>query len=183
MLGYLFQTSLFQYAPFVITGLLALLFIPSLLVTGAKPEGVGRAIICVLWKAFGLVLIAMSLLQLSSDIATSQTLTAQPMLSALILIFVIGIGVMVHASRILATVDEASKAVPKLIFVLTCETIGGLVIVITGLTLMINFLLTQKFDGWETQMITILFGVVLMLGASMHVKSGAKKKVAVRKKK
>lgn len=182
MLGYLFQTSLFQYAPFVVAGLLILLFIPGMMTPRAKPEGVGRAIACVLWKTFGLLLVALSLLQLTSDVVTTEALTPEPMLSVLILIFAVGVGMMVQASRVLANVDAASKAVPKLVFVLTCEIVGGLLIVITGMTIAINFILTQTLAGWQMQTVTILLGIVLMLGASMHV-NPAKKKAAVKKKK
>lgn len=181
MLGFLFQSSFLQYAPLVIAGLLTLLFIPSLMVTSAKPEGVGRAIACVLWKAFGLVLIALSLSQMADDVVTNERLTEQPLLSVLVLIFVIGIGIMVQASRVLVSVDAASKAVPRLVFILTCEIIGGLMVFVSGMTVLINFLMTQSMAGWEVQTVTLLFGFVLMLGASMHVTPGNKR--VVRKKK
>ncbi|MEQ1849762.1 MAG: hypothetical protein ABL890_04190 [Candidatus Peribacteraceae bacterium] len=180
MLGYLFQSSFFQYAPMIVAGLVALLFIPGLMVTGAKPEGVGRAIVCVLWKAFGLVLIALSVTQLASDVVLSERLTEQPMLSVLVLIMVVGIGIMVQASRVLAGVDAASKAVPRLVFILTCETIGGLLVVVSMMTILVNFLMTNALTGWEMQTVLGLLGVVLMLGASLHVSPKAK---VVRKKK
>lgn len=171
--------SFFQHAPLFIAALFILLFIPSLLVTGAKPEGVARAIACVLWKTFGLVLIALSALQFGANLIEGQ-FPEQQTLSVLVMILVIGIGFMVHASRLLAGVDAASKAVPRLVFFLTAETIGGLMVATSVITIMTNFLLTETMMGWESQGLSLLLGVVLMLGASMHVNprrtAGKKKK-------
>lgn len=170
--------SFFQYAPIFIALLFVLLFIPSLLVTGAKPEGVGRAIACVLWKTFGLVLIALSALQFGAGLLGGE-FPAQPTLSVLVLILVTGIGIMVHASRLLADVDSASKVIPRLVFLLTAESIGGLMVAVAVITIMTNFLLSQSLMGWESQGLSLFLGIVLMLGASMHVnpsKRAAKKK-------
>jgi len=164
----IFGLTIFPYMPFIIAGLFVLLSIPSLLVTGAKPEGVARAIACILWKTIGLVLIVLSVLQFGSMLIERQ-LPPQPSISVLILTLVVGIGIMVHASRLLAAVDAASKSVPKLVFVLTCESIGGLLVLVSLLTIFINFLLQETVLGLEPQLLNLFLGLLLMLGASFHV--------------
>ncbi len=181
----LFEPSALLYALMVVVIAYVALFIPSMMVTGAKADGVARAISCYLWKTFGLVLIGMSVVQLTNGVMMGQ-LPDAPLLSALILLFVLGIGIMTHMSRVLANIDHASAMVPRLVFSHTIELIGGLIALVAAVSVMVGFLITQQLDmdGWQMPVTMILLGITMMLSASLHIthKNKHANKAAKRKK-
>lgn len=164
----LFDASTLLYALLVVVISFVSLFIPSMMVTGSKPEGIAKAISCYLWKTFGLILLGMSVVQLTISMI-GDTLPEFPLLSALILLLVTGIGIMVHSSRILANVDHASVMVPRLVFTHTIEIIGGLIAFVSALSLMLGFLITERVDGWQMPVTMILLGLTMMFSASLHI--------------
>lgn len=145
-----------------------IVLIPGMMVTGAKPEGIAKALSCYIWKTFGLVLVSVSVLQLSIHIVF-QRLPEFSALSSLLLILVVGIGIMVHASRMLVSVDAASAMIPRLIFSHTVEIIGGLIALVSALSLMLNFMITERIDGWEMPVTMGFLGFTMMLAASLHI--------------
>lgn len=164
----LFDASTLLYALLIVVISYVALFIPSMMVTGSKPEGIAKAISCYLWKTFGLVLLGMSVVQLTISIV-GDALPEFPLLSALILLLVSGIGIMVHASRVLATVDHASAMVSRLVFTHTIEVVGGLIAFVSALSLMLSFLITERVDGWQMPVTMILLGATMMFSASLHI--------------
>jgi len=175
----LFQSTAVAYSLATVVVAFVLLFIPSLLVPGAKPHGVARAISCYLWKTVGLIIIAMSIVQLAYNVIGGK-LPEEPALSALILLFVTGIGTMIQASRVLRSVDEASVVVVRLVFSHTCEVVGGVIALMSALSLGLSFLMTNDVSGWEMSATTFLLGITTMLSAGIHIKH--KTKVAAPKK-
>ncbi len=165
----IFQSSLVLYLPVAIIATFALLLIPSLLVTGAKAENASKAISCYLVKSLGLLLMAISAVQLTYSLV-SMRLPSSPALTGLILLCVIGLGLMLHASRELVGVDAASCLVPRLVFSHSCEVIGTFVTVISGLSLMMTFVLTQSVNGWEMSATLLLLGMLLMMASSVHIR-------------
>lgn len=180
-----FQSAGMGYALLFVLIAFVLLFIPSLMVTGAKPEGVARAISCYMWKVVGLVILTMSVVQLSSDLINGQ-LPDPPLLSALILLFAVGVGTMVQASRMAKSVDEASSIVVRLVFFHTCEIIGGVIALVSALSVALSVLLTNNLsvNNWQLPATTLLLGITTMLAASIHIKNknGGKKAAPKRKK-
>lgn len=180
-----FQSTGMAYALLFVLIAFVLLFIPSLMVTGAKPEGVARAISCYMWKIVGLIILAMSVVQLASDLINGK-LPDPPLLSALILLFAVGTGAMVQASRVAKSVDEASSVIVRLIFFHTCEIIGGVIALISALSVALSVLLTNnlEFANWQMPATTLLLGLTTMLAASIHIKNSsggrAKPKVATK---
>lgn len=164
----LFDATTLLYALVIVIVSYVTLFIPSLMVPGAKPEGVAKAISCYLWKTFGLVLLSMSVVQLTISIV-GDALPEFPLLSALILLLVVGMGIMIHASRVLADIDHASVMVPRLVFSHTVEMIGGLITFVSALSLMLGFLITEQIVGWQMPVTMMLLGITMMLSASLHI--------------
>ncbi len=160
------SSTMLYVLPFVVLSFVGL-FIPSLMVTGAKPEGVAKAICCYMWKTIGLVIMGMSVVQITYGVVTNQ-LPDYPVLGVLLLFMMIGIGIMVHISRVVAGIDEASSVVPRLVFTYTCEVIGGLIALFSALTMGIGFLLTSVVTDWEMPSTMLLLGLVLMLASSLH---------------
>lgn len=165
----LFQSTAVAYSLAIVVVAFVLLFIPSMLVPNAKPQGIARAISCYLWKTVGLIIIAMSVVQLAYDLIGGN-LPDYPARSALVLLFVTGIGTMIQASRILRSVDEASVVVVRLVFTHTCEFVGGVVALVSALSLALSVLMTGTVSGWEMSATTFLLGVTTMLSAGIHIK-------------
>jgi hypothetical protein len=165
----MFQTTSVAYALLGIVIAFVVLLIPSLMVPGAKPSGVVRAISCYMWKTVGLVIVAMTIVQVSYD-GIGGRLPDAPLLSALILLFAVGIGIMVQASRIVQSVDEASVVVVRLIFSHTCEMVGGIIALVAAMSMAIMVLLTNSLWDWQMPTTMLIFGVTMMLMSSVHIK-------------
>ncbi len=163
-----FQSSLLTYVPVGILLSFALLMIAGLHVTGSKPEGVAKAIGCVLLKTFGLVLIGLSAVQLTYALIAVE-IPGTETLFALVLLLVTGLGIMIHESRREADIDAASRSVPHAVFCHVCRVIGSLVMVLSGLSLMMTFLLNDSLTGWEMPATLLLLGTLLSLTSTLHV--------------
>lgn len=179
----LFQSTAVAYALGIVIVAFVLLFIPSLLVPGAKPQGIARAISCYMWKTVGLFVMAMSIVQLAYNLVTGRLPDPQT-LSALILLFVVGVGTMVQASRMVKSVDEASSVVVRLVFSHTCEIAGGIIALISCLSIALTVLITGGLTDWEFSATMLLLGVTTMLAASIHIKhkNGGTKKPSLLKR-
>jgi hypothetical protein len=175
-----FQSTTVIYALGTVVIAFVLLFIPSLMVSGAKPQGIARAISCFLWKAVGLVILSMAVVQLAYG-AVSNELPDPTLLSALILLFVVGVGIMVQASRIVKTVDEASVVVVRLVFLHTCELVGGVIALVSVLSIALTVLLTNNVGNWQLPATSLFLGLTTMLAASVHIRQKNKPKLPAKK--
>lgn len=168
-LPFFLQSTALLFAPVMLVITFTLLLIPSLLVTGAKPEAATKAIGCYILKTVGLILLAASVIQLTYGLITLRLPDPEES-TILVLLLVTGIGIMVHQSRIVATIDAPSVSVVRLVFSHTCELVGALVALGSGLSLMISFLITQNSSGWEMSGTLLLLGLLLMLVSSVHIR-------------
>ncbi len=170
----LFQSSLLVYVPVGVFLTFALLMTAGLHASGAKPEGVAKAIGCTILKTLGLLLVSLSSVQIGYGLVAMSLPTGQTLLALLILL-VVGIGIMIHESRAAAAIDKASGTVIDLIFCHSCRVIGSLLAVVAGLSLSMTFLLTGSVEGAEMPTVLLLLGVLLSLTASVHANGGVKK--------
>lgn len=177
----LFESSLVLYIPLGVFLTFALLVNAGLHVTGAKPEGVAKAVGCMIIKTLGLVLLGLSVVQIAYGLITT-TLPATQTLLALVLLFVTGLGLIIHESRIAAAIDKASSSVANLVFVHSCRVIGSLVAVIAGLSLMMTFMVTGSLEGTGWAATFLLMGSLLSLTTSVHGNGGVKRKAAAKRK-
>ena len=146
-------------------------------------EKVTKAVTCYLIQSIGMLLIGLSVVQIIYGLVT-MTLPSLQTLSAILLVLVVGLGLVVHASRVLFdTVDEASETVPRLVFSHTLEVLGVVIAVVAGLSLVLTFILRQNFSGWEMPATMLLIGILLALSASVHVFSRNMKAARKSKKK
>ncbi len=169
----LFQSSLIVYVPLGVFAAFALLMTAGLHVTGAKPEGVAKAIGCMIMKTLGLILLSLSLVQLTYGLI-SMTLEMSQTFLALILLFVIGAGLMLHESRMAAHIDKASASVPNLVFTHCCRVIGCLIATLAGLSLLLSFVLMGDFSGAAMPVTLLMLGLLLSLSSSVHANGGVK---------
>ena len=176
----------FLWLPIGIVAIVALLFIPSLLVPEAKPHAIARAITCYLLKTLGLCMIGISLVVATINMM-SFNLPEFSSISVLLLLFVVGLGLAVHQSQIESSLDNASVNVVSTIFYHSYEIIGAIVVLFSLLSLSIQFLLTQQIEGWQLPATFSLFGLLLMLAASIHIQREGmrftKKSIRVAKRK
>lgn len=170
----LFQSSLLVYVPMGVFLTFALLMTAGLHVTGAKPEGVAKAIGCTILKTLGLLLVGLSSVQIGYGLL-AMSLPAGQTLLALLILLVVGVGIMIYESRTAASIDKASVAVVDMVFCYSCRVIGSLLAAVSGLSLAMTFLLTGSLEGAEMPTVLILLGILLSLTASVHVNGGVKK--------
>lgn len=164
--------------PAIVTILIALL-IASLLVPGAKPEAAGKAIAYHIFKAVGVILLIMSGMQFLFSVFVSSFPETKTLFS-LLLFFVIGIGLLIQGSRMIARIDAASAIVCRTVFTYSCIIIGLLSALSGLLSITVNFILTQSVQEWQSPVTIVLTGTVLALFSSYA--SGKKGKSAPRKK-
>ncbi len=178
----LFQSSLMLYIPLSIVIVFSVLFIPSLLVSGSRPEGVARAISCYMMMTFGIILVALSAIQMTYSLMNLRV-PELPNLYALILLFSLGIGILVFQSTKAALVDEASVMVPRLIFSHACEIVGYLIAIVSALSIVITFLVNQNFAGWQMSGTMLVLSTAMMYLSSKNIEMKNKKGGRVMKKK
>lgn len=169
------------YVPLGVFLTFALLMTAGLHVSGAKPEGVAKAIGCMVVKALGLILVSLSLVQLTYGLI-SMTLEMSPSFFALILLFVIGAGLMLHESRMAAHIEKASASVPNLVFSHSCRVIGCLIATLAGLSLLLSFVLTGDFSGSAMPVTLLMLGLLLSLSSSVHANGGVRYGKAAKKR-
>jgi|GEM_PF-1396332 len=165
----LLQSSAILYLAVFIALTFVLILIPGLMVPGAKAEKITKATTCYLIKTIGMLLVGVSVIQILYGFMTLN-LPEFPSLFAVLLVLVIGLGLIVHMSRVIhETVDDASETVPRLVFSHTLEVVGILITVVAGLSMILTFILRQNLDGWEMPATMLLVGILLALSASVHV--------------
>ncbi len=169
----LFQSSLLVYVPMGVFLTFALLMTAGLQVTGAKPEGVAKAIGSTILKTLGLLLVGLSSVQIGYGLLAMSLPESQTLLALLVLL-VVGIGIMIHESRIAASVDKASRVVADVIFSYSCRVIGSILATVSGLSLAMTLLLTGSLEGGEMSALLILLGILLSFSASVHINGGVK---------
>jgi hypothetical protein len=163
-----FQSGYVVAVPLAVFLLFILLYIPSMMVPDAKPTAVGQAITCYLMKTLGLLLMATSVFPLTYSLM-AKSLPAESTVYSLLLVFVVGVGIITHFSRVCQHIDEASVVVVRSIFSHGFEMLGAVMVVFSALSLMLMFLLTGGFDAWEMPATVFLLGLLLMLMFSIHI--------------
>lgn len=164
----LFQPSVVVLVPVIIFLALGLLYIPSMMVPGAKPDAVGKAIACYLMKTFGILLMTLSMLPLVYNIV-SNTMPPMPTISALVLVFLFGAGTVLYYNIVVHQVDDASVIVVRTVFAHGFEVIGAIIALLSALSILLTFMITQTVDGWEMPATALLFGLLLSMMFSVHI--------------
>lgn len=177
----LFQSSLLLYVPLGVFLTFGLLMTAGLHVSGAKPEGVAKSIACTVLKTLGLLLVSLSSVQLMYGVIT-MNLPQTDTLLALVLIFSIGCGILIHESRMMMHVDTASASVANAVFCHSCRVIGCMVAIVAALSLLMTFVLTRSTEGAEMPVTLLILGSLLSLTSSVHGNGGVKRKTVKKKK-
>lgn len=176
------QSGLLLYGGLLIALIFILLFIPSLMVPGAKPEQVAKAISCYILKTFGLILLGASGLQLLF-FAIRQEFPGYPILTALLVVLAVGIGMITHMSiHLRANVDDASEMIPRLVFFHTIEVLGAVLAVLSAFSLAFMLVMTGQLSDWEMSATLLILGIMFCFVAAIQVNEKNAKIAKKRKK-
>lgn len=172
LLGDILSSTIWILIPIGIAMTFALMLILSLSVAGAKPESAARGITCMILMMAALSITAFGATQLLYALMIGVFLDTT-MLGLYLLLFVVGIGLLVHESRTLGRLDAASSLAPRLVLSHTVECIGILVTIGSLLTLLIRALMTQSLIGWQMPATFALLGGLAALITSVHLSRSA----------
>ena len=148
--------------PFFLLQLLSLLFIASLIHSGAKAKGVAAALYCYLVMSGGVLLMTLAALPTIASVFSGRTFSPATYVG---LLFVFGIGGLLYLTHETQTqkIDFASRAVPSLIFFYGIKLIGMAVIVLSGISLILTFTTGANQMGWWIMpFTTFLYGLFLL---------------------
>lgn len=154
--------------PLLILQLFALVFIPSLLGSGARPFAVGKAVYSYLLQTIGIV--AMSLGGIPALFAVLEKLTtgyeryATQDYIALLIVFTAGGLTFLWHERTAQTIDEPSRRVPAALFWFTFKLLGYLLMLLSALSFFQTMLLAPQSENgawWIMPLLLFLYGVLL----------------------
>lgn len=126
--------------PLALLQFFALLFIPSVLVPGAKASEIGKAIYCYVLQTVGILLMTVSGISAAYAVVTQADVTPQSYL-ALLLLFVGGGVTFLWHEHLSLSIDRASRSVPFALFWYTFKTIGYVAILVSLLYLLLTVVL------------------------------------------
>ena len=174
----LLQSSAIIILPTIVILSLTLMAIPSLAVPGVKPDHVMKGIASYVMKTFGVILVSIGAIQCVESLIRTQ-LPNTPTLSALLILIVVGIGIMVHESTVLESLDDLSIAIPRLIFSHGCEIVGCIIALVSITSLIVSYVTGKggiaSIEGWESIAAFLLYGTTLMFASSIHIHHRNKK--------
>ncbi len=149
--------------PIAILLLFVILVLPGLTRSGAKPESLALAAYCYLAEALGIILMTAGGLPAVYAVVSHQLLTSSTYMGLLSL-FIIGGSIFLWHDSLLRDVDSDSKAVPAALFFYSWKFIGLVVVLFTGLSFILQWLVntnSQIGDTWTVHLVMLLYGLLL----------------------
>ncbi len=159
---------------FGVTGLLALLLLPSLMIPGAKPAETTKALYRYMLQGIGAVFMTLSGLPALFGVITNRALPANGYL-ALLLIFIFGGLIYLWNESHMEKLDEASRLVPSLIFRYAFKFISFFSL-LAAVTSIVSTMLFSSWPypdyWWGSPVVFLCYG--LFLGWCTHVPKATK---------
>jgi len=148
--------------PLLILQALSIIFIPSMIVHGAKPLQVGKAIYCYLLQMIGVLLLTLGSLPALYGVLANQNYDSK-MYLALLIIFTAGGLTFLWHDNLLRNVDVHSRAVPEAVYRYTLKLIGYASVLISTLSLLIVMLLGSSTTAhwWVLPFLFLCYGILL----------------------
>lgn len=161
--------------PVVLILLFALFLIASSLSPGAKARGTAQAMYCTIMMGIGVLLMTIAAIPTVTSVLAGESYASETYLGLLI-VFAAGGCLFLWHDNWIRTLDPASRLVPSLIFLFTIKTIGTLITLLAGLSIILTLTLGGAEYGWWIMPLTLfLYGAVLFISTGT-VKSPASKK-------
>lgn len=154
--------------PLAVVLVFVLLMIPSLLTPGARPSGIGKAIYCYLMQAIGVFLMSVGGLPAVLGVVQKMILPGERYTTetylALLLIFACGGLTFLWHEQAAEELDDASSRVSAIVFWYLFKTIGFLMTLGAGLSLILVMLLGERPldpEWWMLSSVFFLYGLLL----------------------
>jgi hypothetical protein len=142
--------------PMVVVQLLALIFIPSMLQSGAKAKAVAKAVYCYLMQSVGIILMTIGVLPTLYSVFGRFAFTGTTYIGLLIL-FGSGGMILLWHDQMARTIDSVSRSVPAVIYYLSLRIIGNLLALFSTISLVLLVIMGgASVPGWWVQPMTML---------------------------
>ena len=158
--------------PLLVLLVLSIIFIPSMMQTGAKAKNVGEAIYCYVMQATGILLMTIGGLPTIYSVLTGRGFTAVAYVG-LLFVFAIGGAVFLWHDNHAQTLDSASKAVPAALYFYLFKILGHLITIVSGLSLVITLVLggSAETEWWMVPVLMFFYGLLLSWCTTSDTKS------------
>ncbi|OIO54704.1 hypothetical protein AUJ46_02685 [Candidatus Peregrinibacteria bacterium CG1_02_54_53] len=176
-------------APFLLLLLLTLLLLVSTSTQGAKAGQVTRAAFHYIMQGMGIVLMTVGAIPTLTSVLGGPPYPGRIYMS-LLWVFLVGGALFLWHEQCAQRIERASLTVVHALFVTTVKTVGYIVALFSGLTLLITVALGQYSQRWwVSPVIMLLYGILLFWSAKeseaadpsfrtapLHAKAGKKGK-------
>ncbi len=153
--------------PIMLVQLFALVFIPALLVPGARPLQVGKAIYCYALQALGILLMSLGGLpafySVLEKFVLPQDRFSTEMYIALLIVFTCGGLTFLWHESIAQSIEEPSRRVVAGIFWFIIKLVGFLLMLFSAMSFLLTMLLAPASAGSWWILPSLLFAYGLLL--------------------
>lgn len=148
--------------PLLILQSLALLFIPSMMKSGAQPRQVGEAIFCYTMQSLGILLMTAGALPTLVSVLAGVELAGTTYFTLLVIFAAGGILFLWHDNAV-RDINEASRAVPGAIFQNMFKMIGYVIVLVWILSLFTSLMngVPSEIGWWIMPLVMIIYGSLL----------------------
>jgi len=165
-LASLLQMNVVAYAivlPLITLALLFLLCVPAFMRSSARPMDIARAAFHCLAQSVGIVFMIAGSLPALQVVISNQALNAT-MYMGLLTVFAVGGLLFLWNEVQLKEMGVAAKEIPETLYFYTWKFIGLIVVLVSGISLMLNLLFSpQDFlsGGWMSHVIMFFYGMLI----------------------
>lgn len=140
---------------------LAILFLASMTVPGAKPKGVGQAIYTYIMHGTSVLLMTIGALPTVFSVFAGVAYTGRTYI-ALLLVFACGGLLFLMQDQETHNLDSASRAIPEALYMTTLKVIGNLLAILSTLSIFLSIVLASFQPGWwVTPFVLLIYGLLL----------------------
>jgi len=148
--------------PMLLLQSLALIFIPSMMKSGAEPFQVGKAIFSYLMESLGILLMTVGALPTVISVLAGVELAGTTYFTLLVIFAAGGILFLWHDNNV-REIDEASRSVPGAIFTYMFKIIGFVIVLLWILSIFTTLMkgIPSETGWWIMPFVMIVYGSLL----------------------
>ncbi|PIR54049.1 hypothetical protein COU75_02620 [Candidatus Peregrinibacteria bacterium CG10_big_fil_rev_8_21_14_0_10_42_8] len=140
---------------------LAILFLASMTVPGAKPKAVGQAIYTYIMHGTSVLLMTIGAFPTVFSVFAGVPYLGRTYI-ALLLVFACGGLLFLMQDQETHNLDSASRAIPEALYMTTLKVIGNLLAILSTLSILLSIVLASFQTGWwVTPFVTLVYGLLL----------------------
>ena len=147
--------------PLFVLFFLAILFLTSMIVPGAKPKEVGQAIYTYIMHGTSVLLMTIGAIPTVFSVFAGVAYTGRTYI-ALLLTFACGGLLFLMQDQEIRNLHSASKAIPEALYITTLKVIGNLLALLSTLSIFLSIVLMSFQPGWwVVPFVLLLYGLLL----------------------